>query len=250
VTVRQVRVLVVAGLDPSGRAGLLADVSAIRNLGALPLAAASALTAQGAHTFAMDPVSPRMVSRQLEALLELGPVHAVKLGMIPSRASLRAVKDALRPLRAPWVVDPVVRTSKGELLSRLTPRDFRALAAQTVVLTPNAPEAAWLLGRRRGLARLDEAVSAAKRLQQWGFGAVVLKGGHLRGPPTDIVAVEGGETVIEGQRAPRTPEHRGTGCRFASSIAVFLAQGDPFVEAILGAKRQIDGYLRAIIAMR
>jgi hydroxymethylpyrimidine/phosphomethylpyrimidine kinase len=250
VTDRQVRVLVVAGLDPSGRAGLLADVSAIRTLWAHPLGVASALTAQGRRTFAAQAVAPRLVSRQIAAVLELGPIDAVKLGMIPSRASLKAVRAALGRLRVPWVVDPVVRTSRGQPLSRLVPRDFESLAADRVVLTPNAIEAGWLLGLRRRPAGVDDAVSAAQRLQQWGFGAVVLKGGHLKGPPVDVVAAAGAVTVIEGSRATRTPEHRGTGCRFASALAVFLAQGDPFIEATRSAKRQIERYLRAIIAVR
>jgi hydroxymethylpyrimidine/phosphomethylpyrimidine kinase len=225
-------------------------VSAIRNLSALPLAVASALTAQGRRTFAAHPVSPRIVSHQIAAVLELGPIDAVKLGMIPSRASLKAVRAALESLRVPWVVDPVVRTSRGQPLSRLTPRDFESLAADRVVLTPNAIEAGWLLGLRRRPAGVDEAVSAAQRLQQWGFGAVVLKGGHLKGPPTDVVAAADAVTVIEGRRATRTAEHRGTGCRFASSIAVFLAQGDPFAKATRAAKLEIAEYLRAIIAVR
>ena len=240
----EVRVLVVSGLDPSGRAGLLADASAIRNLGGVPLGVASALTAQGRRTFAVEAVPPRILTRQLEALLELGPVDAVKLGMIPSRASLRAIRDALSAHDLPWVVDPVVRTSRGELLSHLSARDYRSIADLKVVLTPNASEAGWLLGEPRGPRRVAEALSAAEKLWAVGFGAVVLKGGHLRGSAADVVVAEGSVRIFEGLRVRRREDRRGTGCRFASSLAVFLARGESLEVAARAAKREVEKYLR------
>jgi hydroxymethylpyrimidine/phosphomethylpyrimidine kinase len=241
---REARVLVVSGLDPAGRAGLLADAAAIRNLGAIPLAVASALTAQGSRTFATEPAPPRILSKQLKAVLELGPVHAVKLGMIPSRASLRAIQEALSRPDVPWVVDPVVRTSRGEPLSRLTARDYRSIASQRMVITPNAFEAGWLLGEARAPRGVAEALSAAERLRASGFGAVVLKGGHLRGPPADVLVVEGSASIFEGRRLRRRADQRGTGCRFASSLAVFLARGEPLEAAVRAAKREVEKYLQ------
>jgi hydroxymethylpyrimidine/phosphomethylpyrimidine kinase len=242
---REVRVLVVAGLDPSGRAGLLADASMIRELGAVPLGVASVLTAQARDTFVAEPVGKGILTRQLQALLHLGPVHAVKLGTIPSRATLRAILDALSSLRVPWVVDPVVRTSRGEMLSRLKARDFRLIAEEKVVLTPNASEAGWLLGQARAPEGVEEALSAAEQLRSSGFGTVVLKGGHLRGSPVDIVAAQGRAIVLEGQRIRRSADHRGTGCRFASALAVFLARGELLEAAARSAKREVEKYLRA-----
>lgn len=220
------RVLLVAGLEPSGRAGLLADVETARALGASSLAVASALTAQGTRTFATRAAPALLVRRQLEALLELGGIDAVKLGMVPDAQVMRAVVRALAGGRAPWVVDPVVRSSKGERLSSLGARDYLGLAGGRVVLTPNLLEARWLLGWRRPVDSPERAAQAAAQLLETGFWAVVLKGGHSGGAAVDVVATRGEVALLEGPRLPRgTLTHRGTGCRFATALAVGLARG-------------------------
>ncbi|MGZ6139756.1 MAG: bifunctional hydroxymethylpyrimidine kinase/phosphomethylpyrimidine kinase, partial [Myxococcaceae bacterium] len=96
------RILLVGGLEPSGRAGVLADAEAVRARGGVPLVAVAAVTAQGRTTFAWEPVAPALVSAQIRALRELGPIHAVKLGMLPGPGQLRAVRQAMRGLRVPW----------------------------------------------------------------------------------------------------------------------------------------------------
>lgn len=234
------RVLVLAGLEPTGRAGLLADVEAIRAAGGRAVAVATALTAQGRRTFRVAPVPPAMVIAQVRAALELEPVQAVKVGLAPDLALLRKLRRLVP--RARWVVDPVVRTSRGETLSRATARDVLSLAAEEVVITPNLDEAAWLLGDRRALREPDRA---AERLVALGFGAAVVKGGHRRGPPVDVVADRGGIHRLEGRRLPRAASVRGTGCRFASALAVGLARGKPVAKAAAAAKRVVEAYLRA-----
>jgi len=90
---RTPRVLLVGGLEPSGRAGLLADAEAVRARGGVPLVAAAAVTAQGRKTFSWTPVAPALVDAQIRGLLELGPIDAVKLGMIPDASQLRALRE-------------------------------------------------------------------------------------------------------------------------------------------------------------
>ncbi|HVE87876.1 MAG TPA: bifunctional hydroxymethylpyrimidine kinase/phosphomethylpyrimidine kinase, partial [Myxococcales bacterium] len=170
--------LILAGLEPEGRAGLLADVAAVREQGAHPVAVATAVTAQGERTFRVEPVPPAAVAAQVRAALELGAVHAVKVGMICDPRALRQAR-ALVPPGPPWVVDPVVRTSRGQRLSRLRAADYLALAEPDVVITPNALEAAWLLGLR-GIE--GDPAGAAERLYRHGFRAAVVKGGHLEEP--------------------------------------------------------------------
>ena len=219
------RILLVGGLEPSGRAGLLADAEAVRVRGGVPLVVAAAVTAQGARTFAWEAVAPALVAAQIRAVRELGAVDAVKLGMIPGRAQLRAVCRALRGARVPWVVDPVVRASSGGRLSGLGRTDYLGLAGEGVWLTPNAVEAAWLLGTER-LDGVDEARRAAELLEALGFEGVVVKGGHLAGRAVrDTLATGGRVRVLAGSRLPRGPAHRGTGCRFASALATELARG-------------------------
>jgi hydroxymethylpyrimidine/phosphomethylpyrimidine kinase len=265
-------VLVLAGLEPEGRAGLLADVEAIRQQGAHPVAVATALTAQGERTFRVAPVPTPMVAAQVRAALELGKVHAVKVGMLPDARVLaelglgvhartgrapprpglgnvpgaraltkvpgRAGRDSVNVSRGvPWVIDPVVQTSRGQRLSKLKPRDYLALAGPRVVITPNALEAAWLLGVREVAPE-----TAAEQLVALGFGAAVVKGGHLRGWAVDVVADREGVTRLDGPRLKA--ERRGTGCRFASAMAARLAQGDSAREAAAAAKDAVARYLR------
>jgi hydroxymethylpyrimidine/phosphomethylpyrimidine kinase len=216
------RVLLVGGLEPSGGAGLLADAEAVRARGGVPLMVAAAVTAQGRKTFAWDAVAPALVAAQIRALRELGRIDAVKLGMLPGKGQLGAVRLALRGLRVPWVVDPVVRASSGGALSGLGRRDYLALQGPGVWLTPNTTEAAWLLGLE-GLDDLGEARRAAELMATLGFEGVVVKGGHL--PGRTVVDVLASRNTVRDFRAPRLPrrrEHRGTGCRFASALATEL----------------------------
>lgn len=231
------RVLILAGLEPEGRAGLLADAAAVAEQGARPVCVATALTAQGGRTFRVEPVPARVVAAQVKAALEEGPLHAVKVGMVGDPRAL-ALARALLP-SVPWVVDPVVRTSRGQRLSRMSASDYRALAGPEVVITPNAPEAAWLLGDRAHRA------DAAERLVGLGFGGAVVKGGHLKGRAVDVVADGGGARRLDGPRLRRAKEKRGTGCRFASALAARLSLGDSLLEAAEQAKAAVARYLRA-----
>ncbi|RKI41588.1 phosphomethylpyrimidine kinase, partial [Corallococcus sp. AB049A] len=150
------RVLLLAGLEPTGRAGLLADVAAVRARGGDAVAVPTAQTAQGSHTFAVVPASPRMLAAQVTAAREWGPLHAVKWGVVPGPSQLATARAALKDADAWWVVDPVVRSSRGQALSRLTARHYLALAGPRVLVTPNLEEAAWLLGRP-ALGTVEEA---------------------------------------------------------------------------------------------
>ena len=240
------RVLLIGGLEASGRAGLLADVEAVRARGGVPLAVATAVTAQGRRTFGWSPVAPAMVAAQIRALRELGPIDAVKLGMVPGPGQLEAVQRALRGTRVPWVVDPVVQASSGERLSGLGRRDYLALAGPGIWLTPNADEAAWLLGMK-SLGTTREAGRAAEVLEALGFEGVVVKGGHVPGPSvTDVLAWKGRPRSFRLPRLRRGPEHRGSGCRFASAVATELGRGTS-AERAVGAARVL---VRRLIGAR
>lgn len=237
------RVLVCAGHEPTGRAGLLADVAAVRALGAAPVALPSAQTAQGQSTFLCQPTPPHILRAQARAALELGPVHAVKLGQVPGPTGLAALREALEDVDAWWVVDPVVRTSRGEPLSRLKRRHYLALAGPRVLLTPNLDEVAWLLGGGE-VRSVAQAREAGRALVSLGFGAVLVKGGHREEGAVDVVCLPGREVLLEGSRLARPPERRGTGCRLASALAVGLGQGRTVVAAARRAKTYVTRYLR------
>ncbi len=240
------RVLVVAGLDPTGGAGLRADAEALRAVGASAWTVATALTAQGpAGARGYAPTTPRFLLAQLDALL--GPAagevpRAVKAGMLATAALAGALAERLAdpPLRrAPLVVDPVLAASSGAALLRARGGPLEALApllALARLVTPNLGELAALTGED---GSTDEAaVRAARRLPA---RAVLVKGGHREGAPVDLLVEARRVTRFPGRRRPGTA--RGTGCRLASAIAGLLARGKPLDEAIRGAKRLVERYL-------
>ncbi len=238
------RILLLSGHEPTGRAGLLADVATVWALGGVPVAVPTAQTAQGTTTFRMQAAFARLLRAQVAATRELGPVHSVKLGMVPDRARLTALREALARLDAWWIVDPVVQTSRGERLSRLSPRDFLAQAGPRVVLTPNLDEAAWLLGLP-SVRTVEEAEEAGRALVACGFGAVLVKGGHREQGAVDVLCLPDQTRLLTGPRVPRSPEHRGTGCRLASALAVELGRGRSVEAAARRAKAYVATYLRA-----
>ncbi len=242
------RVLVCAGLDPSGGAGLLADLEALEAVGARGWAVATALTAQGARgALCMEPVAPRLVRAQVDALLAGGGERprAVKTGMLGSVAVARALAQRLAApdlARVALVVDPVLAATSGlPLLETGRGGPAAALApllARATLATPNWPELELLAGRALGSE--EEAARAARELPA---RAVLVKGGHREGPPVDLL-VRGRSVVrVAGRRRPGT--RRGTGCRLASAIAGMLARRASMEDAVRGAKRVVEAYLDA-----
>ncbi len=228
-------VLSVAGFDPSGRAGVLADAWAITHSRGSALAVVTALTAQGPG-FVSEPVEAGLIRAQLRSALAGRRVGAAKLGMVPNLKALAAVVGCLRPGSWPIVIDPVVRTSRGEPLSALRPWDYlqlgRRLARHRVVLTPNHHELQWL-----GVAPKD--------LLRLGFWGVVLKGSDSG---LDEVFTHRSHRLLKGTRLLRnTSHHRGTGCRFGSGLATSLACGQDLFSAARDAKRLVRKFLRAPI---
>lgn len=227
--------LSVSGFDPLGRAGLLADGWAIRSCGGELRGVVTAVTAQG-DKFSSAAVAPGQIRAQMRVALEDRRVGAVKLGMVPNRGALEAIFASLGTGTQPIVIDPVVRTSRGDRLSTLVPSDFLRLGKKfgerrRLLLTPNRDELAWL-------------GPSAARLVELGFWAVVVKGSQSA---IDEIFSRRGEHTLRGSSLPRsTSHHRGTGCRFASGLAVHLAQGDDLLTAVRGAKRLVRRFLRTL----
>ena len=239
------RVLVVAGSDSGGGAGIQADIKAVMALGGYAATAITALTAQntvGVH--GVLPVPPAFIRQQIDAVLDDIGADAVKTGMLGSAEAVQAVAAAVgRRARLPLVVDPVMVAKGGARLlddAAVTAmrRDLLPLAA---VLTPNVPEAEALTG----LAIADHATAcrAAQALLDLGAAAVLLKGGHLRGAVVqDILATSAGLEVVESPRVETRHTH-GTGCTLASAVAAGLAQGMTLSDAV----RRGGAYVHAAI---
>lgn len=236
-------VLSIAGLDPSAGAGLLADLKVFTACGAYGLGVASALTIQSPRGVSgLAPVSSDFLARQVELLLTDFEVAAVKVGMVLSRANVEAIARILSG-GPPMILDPVLASSGGVALLRPQALETlkRTLLIQAELITPNAGEAALLSGipvkNRRGAER------AAEKLKEMGAKAVFLKGGHLPGPPADLLLTDVGAEWLEGGR--RIPgSFHGTGCALSSAIAAYIARG----YNLKRAARQGQQYLRKCMA--
>jgi len=228
------RVLIVAGSDSGGGAGIQADLKTVTCLGGYGASAITALTAQNTMgVFAVETVPPAFVRQQIDLVIDDIGADCIKTGMLASAAIIAAVADSLdRVPTVPLVLDPVMVAKGGAAL--LDPAAVETLTLRLLprarLLTPNLPEAEALLSRRIPDAAAMEA--AARDLLRFGSQAVLLKGGHLEGDELiDLLADADGVRVFSGRRLPGTSTH-GTGCTLASAIATGLAQGLDLVAAV------------------
>jgi hydroxymethylpyrimidine/phosphomethylpyrimidine kinase len=232
-------VLTIAGSDSGGGAGVQADARTIHALGGFAAMAITAITAQNTRgVSAWRAVTADLLHAQVAAALDDLPVAAIKTGLLPGAAAVRAVAKALqRRPGIPLVIDPVLGSTSG---TRFLPTDGlralrRELLPRAMLVTPNRPEAEALTGLR---IRSDAEVEAAgRRLLADGCRAVLIKGGHAAGPVCrDCLVVAGRKPVwFEGRRI-RTRNTHGTGCVLSAAIALRLARGDSLVAAIRAAR--------------
>ncbi|HTT00846.1 MAG TPA: bifunctional hydroxymethylpyrimidine kinase/phosphomethylpyrimidine kinase [Steroidobacteraceae bacterium] len=241
-------VLVIAGSDSSGGAGLIRDVQVLTHFGCDALCAVTAVTAQtDTRVTAVHPVPPETVRAQIAAALANRRIAAVKIGMLGTREIVKAVVDSLRHMNAaaPIVLDPVLLSSSGGVLLDAAGREVlrEQLMPRATVATPNTNEAAALLDEAPAID--ESALSAqAQRLLAFGPRWILLKGGHASGPDAvDLLVAAGGVTRIVGPRLDAT--QRGTGCALASAIAAHLAFGEPMESACRKAKEYVSAQLRA-----
>ena len=246
--------LSVAGIDPSGGAGLLADLKAFSALGAYGCGVVAALTAQNTRAVTgIHGVPPEFVRQQLDTLFADVRIDSCKIGMLGTAPIARSVAEGLagpvgagRPAHV--VVDPVMVAKSGDaLLSKeATSMLVDAILPLASVITPNLPEAGVLL-RERAPETLREMQRAAERLRRLlpdaGHRWVLLKGGHLSGDPIDLL--HDGDAMIE-LAAPRiaTRNTHGTGCTLSAAIAALLPRSASVREAVTEAKRWLTEAIR------
>jgi hydroxymethylpyrimidine/phosphomethylpyrimidine kinase len=235
-------VLVIAGSDSSGGAGIVRDLRALADFGVEALCAITAVTAQThEHVLSIHHVPQEIVRAQIHSALESRTIAAIKIGMLGTRETVSAVADCLtRHATIPIVLDPVLLSSSGGVLLDEEGREaMRArLFPMATVLTPNMPEAASLCGS--AVATSPEArIAQARTLRATGVRAVLLKGGHAEGAEAaDLLLTEQGEP--QWLSSPRLDSRcRGTGCALASAIAAGLASGAAVEPACRSAKRYV-----------
>lgn len=239
-----IKILSIAGSDPSGGAGLQIDLKTFQVLGAHGMAVPAALTAQSSRgVTATYPVPSREMTRQIKALLSDIKPDAVKTGMLFTRQTVNAVATAVRKYRIRnLVIDPVIRSSSGKMLLkqdavRALKRDLFPLA---LVITPNIPEVEALTGMR--IVTDEEMDFAAGKLMDMGPRYVLIKGGHRKGPAIDTLY--GGKTVLSFSTERLKGEIHGTGCVLSSAIAVFIGKGLPVEKAVEKAKLFVEKMLK------
>lgn len=241
-------VLVIAGSDSSGGAGIVRDLKVLADLGCEALCAITAVTAQThGRVVGVHHVPAEIVRAQIRAAFESAAIAAVKVGMLGTSATVGAVADSLpRDGTIPVLLDPVLLSSSGGVLLDEEGRaEMRArLFPLTTVLTPNIPEAAALCNTPPAASR-EALVAQARSLLAMGVRSVLLKGGHAEGAEAVdlLLGVQGGPQWLS---SPRLEAHcRGTGCALASAIAAALANGSTVEEACASAKRYVHAMLSA-----
>jgi len=230
------RVLIIAGSDSGGGAGIQADIKTVTMLGGHAMTAVTAITAQNTlGVTGVHPVPTEMVLAQIDAVISDIGVDAVKIGMIGSAFTAEQVAGRLEQLREaqpdlPVVFDPVmVATSGSELADKPTIAAFARLMEVATITTPNLPEL-------KRLTSEDDPVAAALHLVGEHGCAVLIKGGHEEGDALADALIETDNiTSWQGQRIDTTSTH-GTGCTLASAIAVFLAEGATLPDAVARAR--------------
>jgi hydroxymethylpyrimidine/phosphomethylpyrimidine kinase len=239
------KALTIAGSDSGAGAGIQADLKTFAALGVYGTSAITAITAQ--NTLGVKDIvetNPKMVAAQIDAVIDDIGAQAVKTGMLASAAIIEAVAEKLQQHKlANVVVDPVMVATSGDLLlARNAVGALRSLLIPlATVVTPNIPEANQLAGLTITNAR--DIRRAAQRIVDLGAQSVVIKGGHRRGPATDLF-FDGNK--FRQLRAPRirTAYTHGTGCTLSAAMAAYLARGEKLESAIMHAKTYITAAIR------
>lgn len=236
------RVLIIAGSDSGGGAGIQADIKAVTALGGYAATAVTAITVQntlgvfGVHAIPLD-----IVRDQIRVVMEDIGADALKTGMLATVETVETVAEAIDAYApgAALVVDPVMIAKGGHPLLEVRAQEtVRSLMLpRAALVTPNAPEAEALTGLT--VANLDGQKGAAEKLLALGAKAALVKGGHVEGATVrDVLATSTGFTVFEAPRIETRATH-GTGCTLASAIAAKLAQGDALEEAVRAAREYL-----------
>ncbi|PRB10433.1 bifunctional hydroxymethylpyrimidine kinase/phosphomethylpyrimidine kinase [Microbacterium sp. MYb62] len=247
------RVLSIAGSDPSGGAGIQADLKSIAANGGYGMAVLTALTAQNTQGVRAVHVPPTEFLRtQLDAVSDDITIDAVKIGMLADADVVRTVGAWLDVVRPPIVVlDPVmVATSGDRLLDPDAERELRALLGRATLITPNLAELAVLSGRE--IVDWADALSAAELLSAEVGTAILVTGGHLTGDEAPDALVDARRGLREEFTGPRVPtgNTHGTGCSLSSALATLLARGEEAGDAVRGARTWLRESLRAGEALR
>jgi hydroxymethylpyrimidine/phosphomethylpyrimidine kinase len=236
------RVLIIAGSDSGGGAGIQGDTKTVTCLGGYATNAITALTAQNTlGVQAIQSVPVRFIRKQIESVMDDIGTDSIKSGMLHNTSVIGAVASSIKRYPSiPYVLDPVMFAKGGAAL--LEPSALGALKVKLMplatIVTPNVPEAEYLSGIQ--IHSLDDMIAAARSIMAIGTRAVLLKGGHLPGDEVqDVLVVDGMYELLKTPRIHSSHTH-GTGCTLASAIATGLAQGMALATAVKRAHAYVQ----------
>ena len=236
--------LTIAGSDPSGGAGLQADLKTFQAFGVYGMSVVTLLTAQNTTQMGLvEPISRMLVKAQLDAVTTDIPPQAAKTGALGTRETVELVADWAGRTEVPLVVDPVMVSTQG---SPLLSADARVafldqLLPRALLVTPNLDEIREMVGTI--VEDVEQMETAARLVAERGCKGVLVKGGHLVGEPTDVLCWDGRIERFSAKRVISQHTH-GTGCTYSAAIAAELAKGSSIVDAVGLAKYYVT---RAIL---
>lgn len=240
------RVLIIAGSDSGGGAGIQADIKTCAAFGAYAATAITAITAQNTvGVQRVEALSPELVKAQIDSVLSDIGADVIKIGMLANKAIIETVAEALTDISAYIVLDPVMVATSGDKL--LEEDAITALKDKLIplcdVITPNVPEAEILTGIK--IEDIDDLGKAGQKLIAAGAYAAVMKGGHLKGKTVvDVLVSEDENAVMTAPRIHSRHTH-GTGCTLASAIAANMALEVPLDEAVTIAREFVFEAIRS-----
>lgn len=242
-------ILTIAGFDPSGGAGVAADLKTFAAHNCYGVAAITALTVQNTQSVSdVRPVEASLLKASIQSLIADGRVKAIKIGMLANRANAEVVGEVLDAHPSlPAVLDPVVRSSSGQEMIDAAGLDFlrKNLLSRVSMVTPNLEEAAALTGLK--VENVEGMKAAAQKLVEMGARAVVVTGGHLD-KAIDVYCEGSDCQTFVGDRIKPDNTH-GTGCTFSSAIAANLALGRQLQDAVVLAKAYVTEAIRKAYAI-
>lgn len=240
------RVLIIAGSDSGGGAGIQADIKTCAAFGAYAMTAITAVTAQNTvGVQKVEALSPEMVKAQIESVLSDIGADVIKIGMLANQAIIETVASVIEDTSAYVVLDPVMVATSGDKL--LEDGAIKALKEKLIplcdVITPNVPEAEILTDMK--IEDVDDLGKAGAKLLELGAYAAVMKGGHLDGKMVVDVLVSEDENAMMTAPRIRSKHTHGTGCTLASAIAANMALGVPLDEAVNTAREFVFEAIRS-----
>ncbi len=228
--------LTIAGSDPSGGAGIQADLKTFHRFGVYGAAVITLLTVQNTRgVFRVEVMDPSLIREQIEAVVADLPPDAVKTGALGNAQSVSVVAEWARLNGVPLIVDPVMISKHGAPLISAEAQQIlkRELLPYAYVVTPNIPEAEVLSGST--IRNESDMLHAAETLMKSGCRSVLVKGGHADGEPVDIFVDQSGSVRLPGRRVITVHTH-GTGCTLSAAVTALIASGVELREAVERAK--------------